>query len=93
MIESCFYDPILRRRGICADSDWNEVLADDLKRLRLHMGLLDAVGLRLRRNYGWIFAIQIVSYWSKIGVHPTPLASFGDLWERTAVGRCPVRSS
>ena len=89
VIESCFYDPILRARGTCTDSDWNEVLADDLKRLRLHIGLLDAVGLRLRRNYGWIFAIQIASYWSKIGVHPTPLASFSDLWERTAVGPVP----
>ena len=89
VIESCFYDPILRGGVTSADSDWNEVLADDLRRLRLHMGLLDAVGLRLRRNYGWIFAIQIASYWSKIGVHPTPLASFSDLWERTAVGPLP----
>jgi uncharacterized membrane protein len=61
VIESCFYDPILRARGSCTDSDWSEVLADDLRHL-LHMGLLDAVGLRLRRNYGWIFAIQIASY-------------------------------
>jgi uncharacterized membrane protein len=53
------------------------------------MSLFDAAGLRLRRNYGWIFAIQIVSYWSKIAVHPTPLASFSDLWERTAVGPVP----
>ena len=89
VIESCFYDPILRSGETCTDNDWNEVLADDLKRLRLHIGLLDAAGLRLRRNYGWIFAIQIASYWSKIGVHPTPLASFGDLWERTAVGPVP----
>ena len=93
VIESCFYDSILRARGTCTDSDWNEVLADDLRRLRLHIGLLDAVGLRLRRNYGWTFAIQIASYWSKIGVHPTPLASFDDLWERTAVGPSPGRSS
>ena len=84
VIESCFYDPILRAQGSCTDRDWNEVQADDLKRLRLHTGLLDAVGLRLRRNYGWIFAIQIA-----IGVHPTPLASFSDLWERTAVGPVP----
>ena len=89
VIESCFYDPILRSGDICTDNGWNELLAEDLKRLRLHIGLLDAAGLRLRRNYGWIFAIQIASYWSKIGVHPTPLASLGDLWERTAVGPVP----
>lgn len=89
VIESCFYDPILRSGDICTDNGWNELLAEDLKRLRLHIGLLDAAGLRLRRNYGWIFAIQIASYWSKIGVHPTPLASLGDLWERAAVGPVP----
>jgi uncharacterized membrane protein len=89
VIESCFYGPVLRYRETCTENGWNDVLADDLGRLRLHMSLLDAVGLRLRRNYGWIFAIQIASYWSKIGVHPTPLASFADLWERTAVGPVP----
>jgi uncharacterized membrane protein len=89
VVESCFYHPILCGRQTHEDNDWNEVLAADLRRLRLHMSLFDAVGLRLRRNYGWIFAIQIVSYWSKIAVHPTPLASFSDLWERTAVGPVP----
>jgi uncharacterized membrane protein len=89
VIESCFYGPVLRYRETSTENGWNEVLADDLGRLRLHISLLDAVGLRLRRNYGWIFAIQIASYWSKIGVHPTPLGSFADLWERTAVGPVP----
>ena len=45
VIESCFYDPILRSGETCTDNGWNEVLADDLSRLRLHIGLLDAVGL------------------------------------------------
>jgi uncharacterized membrane protein len=89
VLESCFYGPILRAAETRTDNGWNEVLADDLGRIRLHTSLLDAVGSRLRRNYGWIFGIQIASYWSKIGVHPTPLASFGDLWERTAVGPVP----
>jgi uncharacterized membrane protein len=89
VMESCFYDPLLRSKRISTDNGWNDVLADDLSGLRLHLSLLDATGLRLRRNYGWIFAIQIVSYWSKIGVHPTPLTSFGELWDRTAVGPVP----
>ena len=70
-----------------------KLLADDLKRLRLHIGLLDAVGLRLRRNYGWIFAIQIASYWSKIGVHPTPLASSATYGKERRSALCPGRSS
>ena len=89
VIEACFYGPLLCPGRTCPDAGWNEVLADDLKRLQLHMRVIDAVGLRLRRNYGSIFGIQVASYWSKTGVHPTPLASFNDLWERTAVGPVP----
>jgi uncharacterized membrane protein len=89
VMETCFYDPLLREREISTENGWNEVLADDLSGLRLHLSLLDATGLRLRRNYCWIFAIQVISYWSKVGVHPTPLSSFAELWTRTAVGPVP----
>jgi uncharacterized membrane protein len=86
IMESCFYDPMLRRGTVSVRDDWNEVLANEIKRVRFHVSLLDAFGYRLRRNYGWIFAIQVVSYWGKIAVHPTPLGSIEELWERTAVG-------
>ena len=89
VMESCFYGPMLRGKTVRLDNGWNEVLADEIKRLRFHVGLFEAVGFRLRRNYGWIFAIQVVSYWGKIAVHPTPLTSFAELWERTAVGPVP----
>ena len=89
VIERCFYDPMLRGRGTRNDSDWNDVLADDLNHLRLHMGLFDAIGLRLRRNYGWIFAIQIVSYWGKLAIHPTPISSLPELFARAGIGPVP----
>lgn len=89
VMETCFYGPLLRSKFVDTDTGWNDVLADDLRRMRLHTSMLDAIGLRLRRNYGWIFAIQIASYWGKIGVHPTPLTSFSELWSRTAVGPVP----
>lgn len=62
VMETCFYAPLLRSREISTENGWNAVLADDLSGLRLHLSLLDATGLRLRRNYGWIFAIQVISY-------------------------------
>ncbi|MFO1153832.1 MAG: DUF2270 domain-containing protein [Rhodospirillales bacterium] len=86
VMESCFYQPMLRGKAVSIDNEWNQVLADEIKRLRFHVSLFDAVGFRLRRNYGWIFAVQVISYWSKIAVHPTPLGSFDELWERSAVG-------
>lgn len=89
VMEAHFYEPMLLGRPVGRDQDWARALAADLKRMRLHTSLLDAIGMRLRRNYGWIFIIQIISYWAKIAVHPTPIDSFAELWQRTAVGPLP----
>lgn len=89
VMEAHFYEPMLAGGDRRKDKEWSRELAADLRRMRLHTSLLDAIGLRLRRNYGWIFGIQIVSYWGKIFVHPTPIASTAELWERTAVGPIP----
>lgn len=89
VLEGHFYEPMLTGGDTRKDKDWTRELAADLRRMHLHISLVDAVGLRLRRNYGWIFGIQIVSYWGKIAVHPTPITSIAELWERTAVGPIP----
>jgi uncharacterized membrane protein len=89
VMETCFYGPILRGQGLRMDNGWGEVLADDYADVHFHITIFEAAGRRLRRNYSWIFAVQIVSYWGKIGIHPTPIASLHDLWARTAVGPLP----
>ena len=48
-----------------------------------------AIGRRLRRTYAWIFVIQAVAYYGKLAIHPTPLATLADLWERAAIGPIP----
>ena len=89
VLENHFYEPMLVGGDSRKDREWNQVLAADLRRMQLHTSLVDAIGLRLRRNYGWIFGIQVVSYCAKIAVHPTPLTSFTELWDRAAVGPIP----
>ncbi len=89
VLENHFYEPMLVGGDSRKDREWNQVLAADLRRMHLHTTLIDAIGLRLRRNYGWIFGIQVVSYWAKIAVHPTPLTTLAELWERTSVGPLP----
>ena len=89
VLEGHFYEPMLVGGDTRKNREWSRALAADLRRMHLHMNLLDAIGLRLRRNYGWIFGIQIVSYWSKIAVHPTPITSMTELWERAGVGPLP----
>ena len=89
VMETSFYGPILRGQGIRTDNRWNEILADDYQGLYFHIGYPEAIGRRLRRNYSWIFAIQLVSYIGKVSVHPSPLVSLEQLWSRTAIGPLP----
>jgi uncharacterized membrane protein len=88
-MEVSFYGPILRGQGVRTESGWNQVLADEYSDVHYHISFLEAAGRRLRRNYCWIFAIQVVSYWGKIGIHPTPISSLDQLWQRAGVGPLP----
>jgi uncharacterized membrane protein len=88
-LETHFYAPMLRGEGISAVDDWQAVLARDYLEPRHHISYARAFGRRLRRNYVWIFAIQAIAYYGKIAVHPTPIASLSQLWERAAVGPLP----
>lgn len=85
-IETHFYAPMLRGEGVIGLDEWQEVLANDYCRPHYHISYFNALGRRLRRNYGWIFAIQAVAYYGKIAVHPTAIHSWSQLWERAAIG-------
>jgi uncharacterized membrane protein len=89
IMEVSFYGPILRGQGMRTESGWNQVLADEYSGVFYHISFLEAAGRRLRRNYSWIFGVQIVSYWGKISIHPTPISSLDQLWQRAAVGPLP----
>ena len=89
ILETQFFGPILLGRGVQVGNGWNEVLYEDYQRPRLHITYWDALGRRLRRNYGWIFAIQAVSYLGKLLIHPVPIASIDQLWARATIGPVP----
>lgn len=86
VMETSFYGPILRGQGLRTDNRWHEVLAEDYTGVYFHISLIEAIGRRLRRNYSWIFGVQVISYWGKVSIHPTPIDSLDQLWLRTAVG-------
>jgi uncharacterized membrane protein len=91
-LENHFYAPMLSKGVIAGSDTWAEVLARDYREPRHHISYARAVGRRLRRNYGWIFAIQAISYYGKIAIHPGPLSAWSELWERAAVGPIPGKS-
>ncbi len=89
ILETQFFGPILLGRGPQTDNGWNEILYQDYHRPRLHITLWDAMGRRLRKNYGWIFTIQVAAYVGKLLIHPEPLGSLHDLWSRATIGPVP----
>ena len=86
LLETDFYAPMIRGEGIRFDSGWTELLAKDYREPRYHIGMARAVGRRLRRTYAWIFVIQAIAYYGKLVIHPVPLVSLADLWDRAAIG-------
>ena len=89
ILETQYFGPILLGQGVRVDNRWNEILYQDYHQPRLHITYLDALGRRLRKNYSWIFGIQLVAYVGKLIIHPVPPVSMNELWTRAMIGPVP----
>jgi uncharacterized membrane protein len=89
ILELNFFGPILLGRGVQTGNGWNEILYRDYAHPALHITLIEALGRRLRRNYGWIFAIQVACYAGKLLIHPEPISSIHEIWARAGIGPIP----
>jgi uncharacterized membrane protein len=85
-MEKHLYAPMLDAGELPLEEGWKGTLARDYREPRYHIGFVRAVGRRLRRNYIWILLIQTIAYFGKIVIHPTPLMSVSELWQRAAIG-------
>ncbi len=85
-IEKHFYAPMLFQSHRPKPGEWQDVLAKDYLIPEYHIGFWRALGRRVRRNYMWIFLFQAVAYYGKIIIHPTPLESMDQFFERMAIG-------
>ena len=88
-IETHLYAPMLDKTSTAENASWTQLLAKDYCDPAHHITYVRAIGRRLRRNYAWILMIQAISYFGKVMIHPTPLQSLDQLWQRTAVGPIP----
>lgn len=89
LLETDFYAPLLHGDGVQTDNGWNDLLARDYCEPEHHISFARAIGRRLRRNYGWILGIQVLAYYSKLAIHPTPMTGFGEIVDRAAIGPIP----
>lgn len=85
-LEKHLYAPMLRGEPLLNGDGWQDTLAEDYIRPHHHISMVTALGRRLRRSYVWILGIQWVAYYGKIAIHPTPLGSVEQLFERATVG-------
>jgi uncharacterized membrane protein len=89
LLETDFYAPMIKGEGVAPDAGWTELLANDYRNPRYHISYLRAIGRRLRRTYAWIFVIQAIAYYGKLAIHPAPLTTLSEVWERAAIGPIP----
>lgn len=88
-IETHFYAPLLLQSHIPDPGEWQDILAKDYLAPQYHIGFWRSMGRRLRRNYMWIFSFQAAAYLGKVIIHPTPVASVSEFFERMAIGPFP----
>lgn len=89
LMETEMIAPLLRGEGVKRDGKWNTLLSDDYRRPHFHISFLRAMGRRLRKNYSYILIVQAVAYIGKVLIHPGPLNSVSELFERAAIGAIP----
>jgi uncharacterized membrane protein len=89
MIEENFFIPILLRNLVSPRSHWRDWVAQDLDRPTFKKTFLEAVALRLRYNYIWIFLVILAAWVAKLNLHPTAAESVGQVIERMALGPAP----
>ena len=65
------------------------LLAADLGRTVPHLGIVEAVGYRIRRNYGFLFLLILAAWLLKLEMHPTSAGSWAAMIERAGVGITP----
>jgi uncharacterized membrane protein len=86
-LEKNFYAPIFT--GQACDDNWQAILARDYTAPRHHISFVRAAGRRLHQNYVWILAIQVIAYYGKIAIHPTPATTLAEFADRARVGPIP----
>lgn len=88
-LETHFYAPMLVDGDLHMEEKWQDVLANDYWNPTYHIPFYVAVGRRIQRSYLWILCIQSLAYIGKLIVHPVPLQSLEQFWDRAAVGPIP----
>lgn len=68
---------------------WAQHLTDTLLHPKFQISFWEALGRRFRRNYQYIFLILGLAWAVKIAIHPVPISTSLDFFQRAGVGPMP----
>ncbi len=88
-IEENFYGPILRRDPTSPETEWGQLVAEDLFHPRFKIGRLFALRSRLLRNYWALYVVLLLSWAVKVCVHPDVAQGEMELRQRLGSGLLP----
>ena len=86
MLEENFFVPIIRRNLISPRTDWRQWVAADLDQPKFKISFLEAMAVRMRYNYLWIFSVILTAWIAKVHLHPAPAATPAEAFGRLTVG-------
>ncbi len=89
VLEIAFMVPVLRGEGVKIQLDQGTALSDDYEKPQYRISMVRCIGRRLRRNYGYIFAILGAAYFAKIAIHPVDVTSWAQFFRRAHIGPIP----
>jgi len=89
MMEENFFLPIIRRNLVSPREGWRDFVSEDLDHPTFKVTLLQAIGMRLRRNYIGLFAVLLVAWLAKLTLHPDAASEPGKLLARMEIGPLP----
>jgi uncharacterized membrane protein len=70
-------------------SKWAESLVDNVLHFNPPVSLWEAIGLRLRRHYLWLFLITTIAWFIKYSLLPTHAANFTEFMRRATIDKVP----
>lgn len=69
MLEAHFLVPMVLENKGMLQGEWKKLVCEDLLLPSFKISIFEAVGRRLKRNYGFIFMIILVAWTTKIVIH------------------------
>lgn len=90
MLEAHFLVPMVMENKQMLQGEWKKLVCEDLILPSFKISAFEAVGRRIKRNYGFIFAIILVAWTTKIVMHAqTSIDSLPSFYRALAVNHIP----